>query len=190
MSSALQTPAPPSARDRILRVAGQLFYRDGYRAIGVDRVIAEADVAKATFYKHFPSKEALILAWLDAAEAQMAALAPEGPGAGLSAYAGAMLTLAERPQCLGCAFQTSAAEFGEEGHPAHKAARAAKARVLETMAARAAAEGFAAPGDIAAQVFLLLEGVWAARRMFGAEAPFAAARAALQQLLAGAARRA
>jgi AcrR family transcriptional regulator len=53
-------PEPPSARDRILAVAGRLFYRDGYRAIGVDRVIGEAEVAKATFYKHFPSKDDLI----------------------------------------------------------------------------------------------------------------------------------
>lgn len=190
MSSALEIPAPLSARDRILRVAGQLFYRDGYRAIGVDRVIAEADVAKATFYKHFPSKEALILAWLAEAEAQMVALAPEGAKAPLTAYAEAMLALAERPQCLGCAFQTSAAEFGEADHPAHAAARAVKERVMEGLTARAAAEGFAAPAELAAQIFLLLEGVWAARRMFGAEAPFAAARVTLQQLLAGAPRRA
>ncbi|MGL5012068.1 MAG: TetR/AcrR family transcriptional regulator, partial [Paracoccaceae bacterium] len=65
--------APPSARDRIVTTAGSLFYREGYRAIGVDRVIAEADVAKATFYRHFPSKDDLIVAWVETAEKGAAA---------------------------------------------------------------------------------------------------------------------
>eukprot|EP01036_Dinobryon_divergens_P021358 gene21358-29320_t len=64
--------ARASARDRILAAAGPLFYRDGYRAVGVDRVITMSGVAKATFYKHFPAKDDLIIAWLDRADAQMA----------------------------------------------------------------------------------------------------------------------
>jgi AcrR family transcriptional regulator len=54
-----------SARDRILRSAHNLFYRDGIRATGIDRIIATASVTKATFYRHFPSKNALIKAYLD-----------------------------------------------------------------------------------------------------------------------------
>ena len=53
------------ARERILATAYRLFYRDGVRATGVDRVIAEAGVTKVTFYRHFPSKDALILAFLE-----------------------------------------------------------------------------------------------------------------------------
>ena len=53
------------ARDRILATAHELFYRDGIRATGIDRVIAEAGVTKVTFYRHFPSKNALILAYLE-----------------------------------------------------------------------------------------------------------------------------
>lgn len=52
-------------RERILATAGQLFFRYGYRAIGVNRLIAESGVAKASFYYHFPTKEQLLLAWLD-----------------------------------------------------------------------------------------------------------------------------
>lgn len=51
------------ARERILLTAHDLFYRDGIRASGIDRVIAEAGVSKATFYRHFPSKNALIRAF-------------------------------------------------------------------------------------------------------------------------------
>jgi len=54
-----------SARDRILRTAHDLFYREGIRATGVDRLIAESGVAKLTFYRHFPSKNALVLAFLE-----------------------------------------------------------------------------------------------------------------------------
>jgi AcrR family transcriptional regulator len=52
------------ARERILRAAQDLFYRQGVRATGVDRIIAEAGVTKVTFYRHFPSKDDLILAFL------------------------------------------------------------------------------------------------------------------------------
>lgn len=53
------------ARERILATAGHLFYEEGIRATGIDRVIAEASVTKVTFYRHFPSKNDLILAYLE-----------------------------------------------------------------------------------------------------------------------------
>lgn len=53
------------ARERILASAQELFYRDGIRATGVDRVIAEAGVTKVTFYRHFPSKNDLVTAYLE-----------------------------------------------------------------------------------------------------------------------------
>src|SRR4051794_11702142 len=49
------------ARQRILETADRLFYQEGVRAVGVDRIIAEAAVAKMSLYKHFPSKDDLIL---------------------------------------------------------------------------------------------------------------------------------
>ena len=60
-----QGVAPPSARQRILDTAFRLFYARGLRAVGVDTIIAESGVAKATFYKHFPAKDDLVLAYLD-----------------------------------------------------------------------------------------------------------------------------
>lgn len=54
-----------SPRERILATAGDLFYKQGYRATGVNEVIAIAGVAKATFYAHFPSKDDLCLAYLN-----------------------------------------------------------------------------------------------------------------------------
>jgi AcrR family transcriptional regulator len=59
------TAPPPGARERILLTAHELFYRDGIRATGIDRVIAESGVAKLTFYRHFPSKNELVLEFLE-----------------------------------------------------------------------------------------------------------------------------
>lgn len=176
--------APPSARDRILAVAGQLFYRDGYRAIGVDRVIAEAAVAKATFYKHFPSKDDLIVAWIESSEAAALKAAPSASGSQpVTDYALAMIAIAELPSCLGCTYQVSAAEFSAPDHPAHLAALGVKRRVLDALETRALAQGLTPPRQVAEAVFLFLEGIWAARRMFGREAPLDNAPRAVQALI-------
>lgn len=63
----MEFPSPSSAatvRERILFTAADLFYREGVRAVGVDRIIAEAETAKATFYRHFKAKDDLVLAYL------------------------------------------------------------------------------------------------------------------------------
>jgi AcrR family transcriptional regulator len=177
--------APLSARDRILNVAGRLFRRDGYRAIGVDRVIAEAEVAKATFYKHFPSKDDLIVAWINLAESQSKA-GPQAPESAtpLSDFAGMLIDVAERPATLGCFYQASAAEYGDMAHPVHQAALGVKQRLIADLTARAARQGLADPQGTAEMVFLLLEGVFAAKRMFGGEAPLAGAKEAVRRLIA------
>jgi AcrR family transcriptional regulator len=64
-STALSDAAGPAPDARILHTAHDLFYRDGIRATGVDRVIAESGVAKKTFYRYFPSKDDLIVAFLN-----------------------------------------------------------------------------------------------------------------------------
>lgn len=63
-SPTLDQTVPSNARDRILHTAHRLFYAHGIRATGIDKVIAEAGVTKVTFYRHFPSKNELILAYL------------------------------------------------------------------------------------------------------------------------------
>jgi AcrR family transcriptional regulator len=186
MSIEIATPVS-NARDRILSVAGPLFYREGYRAIGVDRVIAEANVAKATFYRHFPSKDDLIVAWLQRAESGMVAHMPaaETPTA-LSDFIMATLATARSSACMGCTFQGSAAEFGQTSHPIHAAARAVKDRNIADLEIRAQAEGLVNPAAVAAEVFLVIEGLWASTRMFGPDAPFDAAERAFSIILTAA----
>jgi AcrR family transcriptional regulator len=185
MSSKSEVTAenPVSARDRILNVAGPLFYREGYRAIGIDRVIAEANVAKATFYKHFPSKDDLIVAWIAQAEERASRDLPplDGPEP-LTAYVDRMIAIARTGGCMGCTYQGTAAEFFDPAHPAHAAAMAVKRRVLDDLEIRARAQGLADPQATACAVFLFLEGVWASVRMFGAGAPLSGAETAVRRL--------
>ena len=185
MSSESQTfPGnPPTARERIITTAGRLFYREGYRAVGVDRVIAEADVAKATFYRHFPSKDDLIVAWIEHAEAQSGKGLPplDGPEP-FFAYADRMIEIAAGVWCLGCTYQGTAAEFHDPDHPAHRAAIGVKRRVLDELERRAQAQGLPDPKAAAERVFVYLEGVWASVRMFGADAPLSGAADAVRRL--------
>lgn len=111
-----------NARNRLLDAAGRLFYAEGIHAVGVDRVIAEADVAKATLYAHFAAKEELVAAylarqsqrWVDAVQARAKSFEVESVAAALSPFD----ILAERvaaPGYRGCPFINAAAEFPGPG---------------------------------------------------------------------------
>jgi AcrR family transcriptional regulator len=175
-----------SPRERILNTAAALFYKDGYRAIGIDRLIAESGVAKATFYKHFPSKEQLIVAWIDRAEAysenSFAMIDEVEP---LFAYVDKVVKVAGSPLCFGCTFQGSAAEFHDPQHPAHAASIKVKQNVLRHLQQLAKRQGINEPKKAAELVFLLVEGVWASVRMFGPAAPTKYVSTAVREMVKG-----
>lgn len=109
-------PAPPpsAARQRILLTAHDLFYRDGIRATGVDRVIAESGVTKVTFYRHFPSKNDLVLAFLAHRHARWMAWFDDAltrHGNTASALVPVLGEWASEPGYRGCAFINSVGEM-------------------------------------------------------------------------------
>ena len=70
MSTVISSPPKVSeARERLVRVASELFYREGIHSVGMDRVLAEASVTRATMYRHFSGKEALVAAYLEREDA-------------------------------------------------------------------------------------------------------------------------
>jgi AcrR family transcriptional regulator len=114
----LDVPALP-ARDRILATAYRLFYREGIRATGIDRVIAEAGVTKVTFYRHFPSKDALILTFLDLRHQRwmewfLDALERHGGNRRRPAVVSAIEEWLTAESFRGCAFINSVNEIGAE----------------------------------------------------------------------------
>jgi len=103
----------------ILRVGSDLFYRKGIRAVGIEEIIREADVAKATLYRHFPSKEALVIAYLENRSTfALDRLRRSGDGIDqprariLGAFAALDSNLAN-PEFRGCAFLMATSEHGE-----------------------------------------------------------------------------
>jgi AcrR family transcriptional regulator len=107
------------ARDRILLTAHELFYREGIRATGIDRVIAESGVTKVTFYRHFPSKNELIREFLEYRHARWMAWFDEalqrhgaGRGKGVAALVPALREWFGDAGFRGCAFINSVGELG------------------------------------------------------------------------------
>ncbi|GAB4215568.1 MAG: TetR family transcriptional regulator [Roseiflexaceae bacterium] len=171
----MSTPQPP--RERILATAADLFYRQGLHAVGIDQIVAESGVAKMTLYRHFPSKDALIAAYLERANAsfwrwldgEVGAVAE--PRAQLLAIFEAVARLTTAPQCLGCAFQGTAAEFPALDHPGHQVALAHKRAVLDRLRTLAEQAGLRDPEALAGHLLLLMDGAWVATRMFGPDNP-------------------
>jgi len=161
------------ARERILSTAEHLFYRDGYRAVGVDTIVAESGVAKMTLYRHFPSKDHLIEAYLDRANVRFwewfdGLIDPDAsPRQALEAVFDGVAKLASSPACRGCTWVAAAAEFPEPDHPGHAVAIAHKRAVIERLRGLAEQAGASDPEALAEELLLLMDGAWSAARVFG-----------------------
>jgi AcrR family transcriptional regulator len=172
-TSTLELPRTDSPRERILETASRLFSCDGYRAVGVDTIIAESGVAKMTLYKYFPSKDDLIAAFLERAnrafwvwfEGLMADI--ESPKGQLEAAFDGVAKLASSPACAGCSFMHAAAEFPDSDHPGHAVALTHKRSVLERFRDLAVRAGARDPDGMAQDLSFVLDGAWAVARMFG-----------------------
>lgn len=166
-----------SARQRILDNAAGLFYEHGFHAVGVDLVIERAGVAKTTLYRHFPSKDDLIVAYLEDANERFwawfeSSLASAAPGRDqLLALFDAVQKLATGPGCLGCTFQVTAAEFPEPDHPGHATALAHKQAVRVRLRGLATDAGAGDPAALADALLLLMDGAFAAARMYRRSSP-------------------
>jgi AcrR family transcriptional regulator len=183
--------APPTAaRDRILESAERLFYRDGYRAVGVDTIVAESGVAKMTLYRHFPSKDDLIAAYLERTNEQLLAwmgglVAPHrDPRRALEAIFDGVAKLASSPECLGCAFVGASAEFPELDHPGHRVALGHKRAVVDRFGGLAEQAGARDPKALAEELLLVMDGAWSAARVFGPGSHGRRAAAAARALIA------
>ena len=172
-STGTQERRGSAARERILETAERLFYRDGYHAVGVDTIVAESGVAKMTLYRHFPSKDHLIAAYLERTNEQLLTwveklIAPhEDPRAALEAVFDGVARLASSPECLGCAFVGAAGEFPEPDHPGHRVAAEHKRAVVDRLRELAERAGARDPNGLAEELLLIMDGAWSAARVFG-----------------------
>lgn len=113
------------ARGRLLEAATRLFYAEGVHAVGVDRIIAEASVAKATFYHHFPGKDDLVCAYVEEQSQIQRARAAQLPRASSRETVLAIFEIVEEmgrePDYRGCPFVNAAAEYPDSAHPVRRA---------------------------------------------------------------------
>jgi AcrR family transcriptional regulator len=151
-------PAP--ARQRLLEAASTLFYREGIHAVGVDRIIAEAGVTRATMYNHFAGKEGLVLAYLEGEDAILrnlvAAVARRsGDPATLLDLAidGIAADIRDR-HTRGCPFINAAAEYPDDG-PVRQLIASHREWFRSTLADLAGGAGYAHPERTAASLVLL-----------------------------------
>ena len=132
------TRTPSDARNRLLGTASRLFYGEGLHSVGVDRILAEAKVTRATMYRHFAGKEDLVLEYL--AEADKAtrhhveagvAAAPNDADA-VRAVAAGIAGHIQSEGFRGCAFLNAVAEYADPAHPVHVAVLAHRQWFLDT----------------------------------------------------------
>jgi AcrR family transcriptional regulator len=167
--------AATDARNKILAIADALFCREGIRAIGVDLIIARSEVAKTTLYRYFPSKDDLVVAYLEGRNQQFwqlfeAAIAPfaDDPKQQLLAIFAWLDQLLASEQNHGCPFLMVASEFPATDYPGHQVAIAHKKQMGDRLAALATAMGIQAATELSASLMLIVDGAFAQRRLYQA----------------------
>lgn len=155
-------PAKPSeVRERILRRASSLFYTEGVRAVSADKIIAAAGTTKVTFYRHFRSKDDLVVAYLQEQSAGMRRRAEEldpDPCTGLRQLAEAMGTEACTPDFRGCPFINAAAEYPDPEHPVRGVVSEHRRWLHGLVAGRLAQLEVKNPEQLADQLLMLRDG--------------------------------
>ena len=200
---AADKPATPRARahtagtvaqKRLLRAASELFYREGVRAVGVDAVVERAGVNKMSLYRQFASKDELVVAYLEQADAaffkrfeKSVAKHPGDPVRQLAQYFEDLAGRASAEDYRGCPFVNVSAEFSDASHPARLCVSRNKAKLMERLTSIATKAGADDPHSLADALALLIEGIYAASQTYGPGCgPIKAAPRVAAQLVAAA----
>lgn len=161
------------ARERILGIADELFYREGVRAIGIDTIIARSEVAKTTLYRYFSSKDDLVVAYLEGRNQRFWQLFeevvdryPGEPKQQLVAIFAWLDELLSSPESHGCPFLMTASEFPETDYPGHQVAIAHKQKMRDRIAEIAKMAGIEKAKELSAALLMLVDGAFAERRLF------------------------
>lgn len=165
-SHAMPHTSPASSRERLLHAAAELFLRDGFGPVGLDRIIGAVGVTKTTFYNHFESKDELVIAvplerdrielaeWMRITEQK----GGDDPRARILALFDLLEDWLADPAFKGCMFLKAAAEYPSPRDPVHQAALVHGKNLAEALKRHAAAAGAKDPGGLAGQLMMVLAG--------------------------------
>lgn len=181
----------PSKRDELVQKSLEVFYQNGFHATGMDMLVAETGISKTSMYKHFRTKEDLILAVLRLRDEtfrnwlfrRMETLA-EDPQGRLLAMFDALAEWFDQPGFQGCMFVKAASEFQSSQDPIHQQSTDHK-RLLERHFCNLAREaGLKSPDLLARQLLLLKEGAIVTAHFHHTDDPAADAKVAAENLIA------
>jgi AcrR family transcriptional regulator len=186
---------PSAVRERILETASKLFYADGVRAVGVDLIVAQSGVAKTSLYRYFPTKDALVAAFLEREDADFwrvweeVARKHEGDARGeLEAQVAWIVARVTRRGYRGCPQLNVANEFPAPDHPARAVAIAHKAELRRRLRQLAEAMDVARPRELADQLALVVDGAFVSGAVLGTKGPAHSLTSTVQALIAAAER--
>ena len=162
------------ARDKVFEVAADAFYRKGVRAVGVEAIVQQAGVAKISLYRSFPSKDALVVAYLENRNAKFWRQWDEAfgrykddPRAQLRAIVTYLAHRTTRPGYRGCPFINYCVEFPEPPYPGRKVAETNKREMRRRFVDIAEALGATQPSQLADGLLLLVDGAYANSQVLG-----------------------
>lgn len=168
----------PSVRERILQTAATLFYQEGVRAVGVDLVVERSGVAKTSLYRHFTTKDDLIVAFMEQEDAEywagwdsVTAQHTDDAGAEMQAHLRYIAEHIAAPQYRGCAFLNVATEFPAPSHPARAVAKRNKLELHRRLSLLAKRMGVRKPEALANQLVLLIDGAYMNGPLLGKRGP-------------------
>ncbi|SEF45381.1 transcriptional regulator, TetR family [Bryocella elongata] len=128
----MATQKQSDPRERILEAADRLFYAEGVRATGTEKIMAASEVAKATFYRHFPSKDDLVAAYLEYRDRSFFEyLDTPAPAKDIHEALARIEQVVNRSDIIGCPFLRIASEYPDFAHPFHRVAIAHENRFLD-----------------------------------------------------------
>jgi AcrR family transcriptional regulator len=158
--------ADMGAAQRILSTASRLFYANGVRAVGIEWIVAESGVAKASLYRHFQSKDELVAAFLEREDREFWQQWDRVVAAAANAKSELMSLLdwigmrVSRDGYRGCPQINVAAEFADPEHPARKIRRRHKVAMRERLRDIVGRIGVTPPDDTSDQLALLIDGAF------------------------------
>jgi AcrR family transcriptional regulator len=183
-----ETKGGRGARQRILDAAAELFYREGINATGVERLATESSVSKRTLYQHFPSKTAVVEAYLHSIEQRVANPIQPRAHAPDQTPRERLLALFEAPGAAaaplrGCPFHNAAVEAAGAMPGVQSIVRANKRNFIDRVTELARQAGAADPGLLGNQLAVLYEGASALATSLDDASPWAQAHSAAETLL-------
>lgn len=171
LPAAVPVETPSATRQRLLEAAEVLFYEEGFHAVGLDRLLAVVEISKQGFYRHFASKEDMVVEvirwhdrwWREHCRRLIAQRADGQPRRQLETLAEVFIEVLSGQAFRGCFFINAIAEFPNPHHPVHRAAVEAKDNMEALVRDLALCAGAHDPVAFAREFAILFEGALASR---------------------------